>query len=148
MKKNLLKSVSLVLAVLLCVSLVGCGKTEGNEQDGGEQQAVQSEITEQKTYTYIVTPMQGVGTCVYYGPDDYVPNSPDPEAARNKIHVYTKCITCGDDCNQKTIEVDKLDFSSGDKITYTNTDSCWDCSWERQIESFMWAISIERKEVK
>ena len=130
------------LCLILCLAFCAC-KDSVEEEKSDVQTNVESSG---KTYTYQVRAMQGVGNCVYYGPDATVPNSPNPEAARNKIHVWTKCITCGDDGERYhiVIPVDELNFSNGDTIQYTGTDSCWDCKWDKQMESFMWAVEITR----
>ncbi len=134
------KVISLLLvAGLLVCALCGCG---GGTKSG--------KADDPSAYTYIVKPLQGVSNCIYYGPDDEVPNSPDPEAARNKIHVWTVCPTCGgegDAWNYK-IDVKDLDFSSGDTIQYSDSTGCYDCQSKRDIPSFLWSISITREKIK
>lgn len=137
MKKSLL---AFLVTAAICVALSACGDKEANTNNRSQIE------TDSHTYTYQVSPMQGVDSCVYYGPDDYVPNSPDPEAARNKIHIWTKCITCGEDGDHITIPVQDLDFSQGDTIVYSDSCQCFDCYRNNNAPSFMWAVKITRIE--
>ena len=140
-------SLMLVAGVLVC-ALCGCG---GSPQKNGEK-AKQSDTKadDPTAYTYIVKPLQGVSSCIYYGPDDEVPNSPDPEAARNKIHVWAACPICGDDgfAEDNIIDVKDLDFSNGETIQYSDSSSCYNCYRDRNIPNFMWSISITREKIK
>ena len=146
-------SLLLVGSVLVC-ALCGCG--EKPKKDNEKAKTKESQVAQQgkeddpSAYTYIVKPLQGVSNCVYYGPNDRVPNSPDPEAARNKIHIWTVCPTCGGEgaAWDYTIDVKDIDFSSGDTIQYSDSTSCYDCYWDRSIPSFMWSISIKREKIK
>lgn len=135
----------LTFGLCLIASLTFCACNSDVKDDGNLTDQTNAENSS-KTYTYQVSAMQGVENCVYYGPDANIPNSPNPEEARNKIHVWTKCITCGDDGESYHIKipVEELNFPNGDTIQYTGTDSCWDCKWDKQMESFMWAVEITR----
>lgn len=83
--------------------------------------------------------------CVYYPPDAYVPNSPDPDSVRGKIRVWTQCPNCGkEDIGSYIVATEELDFSAGDTAVYYGTDSCWDCRWDRNIDQFMWMIQVTR----
>ena len=123
------KLLAIGLSLIMCLSFCACNDSVGDENSNDDINAESSS----KTYTYQVRAMQGVENCTYYGPDAVVPNSPDPEAAKNKVHVWTKCTTCGDSGERYhiLIPVSELDFSKGDTIQYTDTDSCWDCKWEK-----------------
>jgi len=141
------KIIELLLVLAVCVTaFCGCGETD-NKSSAEDSAISESVSVDPSEYTYIVSPMQGVSSCVYYGPDEYVPNCTDQEAARNKIHVWTVCPTCGGDGDawNYTIEVKDLDFSSGDTIPFTQSTSCYDCQTRRGIPSFLWSISITRK---
>lgn len=95
-------------------------------------------------YTYEVEPMQNV-QCRYYAPDDHVPNSPDPSKVQGKIMVWTQCPNCGEEnIGSYVIDTADLDFSFGDTLMHSDTDSCWDCSWDQGIDQFMWTIRITR----
>lgn len=130
------------LCLVMCFAFSACNESKTSSETLSE---TSSEISNE-TYTYKVRAMQGVEVCAYYGPDAYVPNSPNPEAARNKIHVWTQCMTCGESfgLGHYTIPVGELDFSSGDTIQYTGSDQCWDCNRDKGIESFMWVVEITR----
>lgn len=141
MKKTVDKVLALLAASMMCVTLSACGEKEG---DSGKN--TPSETGTVKTYTYTVSPMQGVEYGVYYGPNAYVPNSADQEAARNKIHVWTRCTTCGQSAGYKVIPVGELDFSGGDTVQYSDSDECYDCRWKRNLPSFMWTVKITRTE--
>lgn len=143
MKKTILKVIAFFTASVICVALSACRERDDSP---GKNTLSETEMTETdfKTYTYQVSPMQGVEDCVYYGPNDNVPNSPDPEAARSKIHVWTKCPTCGQGGDHIVIPVGELDFSQGDTIQYSDSCKCFDCYWERDISSYMWTVKITR----
>lgn len=146
MKTTICKALTFLAASAICVALSACGE-KGSITDTRAPDETESESqtdTERKAYTFRVSPMQGIDDCIYYGPNDYVPNSPDPEAARNKIHVWTKCPTCGSDGDHLTIPVDELDFSGGDTLQYSDSCQCYDCYWERDIKSYLWTVRIER----
>lgn len=153
MKTTICKALAFLAASAICVGLSACGEKESITNTSVPDKAgLSSQIhtgqdeaePKLKAYTYRVSPMQSVDDCVYYGPADYVPNSPDPEAARNKIHVWTKCPTCGKDGDHITISVDELDFSGSDTIQYSDACQCYDCYWKRDMTSYMWVIKIER----
>lgn len=140
-------SLLLVAGLLIC-ALCGCVKS--SQKDSKKAKQSDTKADDPTAYTYIVKPLQGVSECVYYGPDDEVPNCTDQEAARNKIHVWSVCPTCGgegDAWNYK-IDVKDLDFSSGDTIQYSDSTGCYDCQSKRGIPSFMWSISITREKIK
>jgi len=141
------KIISLLLVLVLCVfAFCGCGE---NSKDG-KGNSNTAKVDDSSQYTYKITPLQGVSRCIYYGPDDEVPNCSDQEAARNKIHVWHICPTCGGDVDTFSYKIDvkDLDFSSGDTITFTDSSICEDCRTNRNIQSYMWAISITRKKTE
>lgn len=134
------KLLAIGLCLVMCFSFSACG---GNSKD--EKSDNQTQISS-KTYTYKVRAMQGVDNCIYYAPGTVIPNSGGSVATGTQIYVWTKCTTCGDNGQQysHTIPVDELNFSNGDTMQYTGTDSCWDCSWDKGMDSFMWAVEITR----
>ena len=88
--------------------------------------------------------MQNV-ECRYYAPDAYVPNSPDPSRVQGKIVVWTQCPNCGEEnIGSYIIDPATLDFSSGNMVLHSDTDSCYDCYWDKDIDQFMWTIRITR----
>lgn len=134
---------SLLCLVLVAVCLCGCGKNNDTSKIDNEK------AKDTAQYTYKVSGLQGVDYCVYYGLNDEVPNSPDPEAARNKIHVWTACPNCGSDSGAYafTIDVKDLDFLNGDTIQYSDFDTCTECERSKNIKGFMWAVSITREKI-
>ena len=135
------------LVLVLLFGLAACAETAPNETVATEVETTPpttAEETKPITYTYKVEPMQNA-ECVYYGPDAYVPNSPDPSKIQGKIMVWTQCPNCGEEnIGSYAIDPAELDFSFGDTIMHSDTDSCWDCSWDKGIEQFMWTIRITR----
>ena len=147
MKKTICKVVAFLTVSAICIALSACGG-KGNISTENTLDKVENALGETgadfKTYTYKVSPMQGVESCVYYGPNDYVPNSSNSEAARNKIHVWTICPTCCKEGDHVVIPVDELDFSVGNTIQFSDACECYACYKDRHIPSFMWTIKITR----
>ena len=57
----------------------------------------------------------------------------------------TQCPNCGtENIGSYAIDPAELDFSSSNTILHSDTDSCWDCSWDKDIDQFMWTIRITR----
>ena len=141
------KTLTLFLALMLLFGLTACAEMPLEESTNTEVETkpqVTTEETEPITYTYKAEPMQNA-ECVYYGPDAYVPNSPDPSKFQGKIVVWTQCPNCGEEnIGSYAIDPAELDFSYGDTIMHSDTDSCWDCSWDKDIDQFMWTIRITR----
>ncbi len=141
------KTLTLFLALVLLFGLTACAEMPLEESTNTEVETkpqVTTEETEPITYTYKTEPMQNA-ECVYYGPDAYVPNSPDPSKVQGKIMVWTQCPNCGEEnIGLHAIDPAELDFSYGDTIMHSDTDSCWDCSWDKDIDQFMWTIRITR----
>ena len=143
MKKTLVS----FLALVLLFGLAACAETTPSETIATDVETTPLATTEETkpiTYTYRVEPMQNA-ECVYYSPDAYVPNSPDPSKVQGKIMVWTQCPNCGEEnIGSYAIDPTDLDFSYGDTIMHSDTDSCWDCSWDKNIDQFMWTIRITR----
>ena len=145
------KTLAFILALALCFGITACAEqTQAEETLPTEEIVIQAPTppptgeTEPVTYTYEAEPMQNAG-CIYYGPDTYVPSFLDPSKVRGKIMLWTQCPNCGEENNNSfVIDPAELDFSTGDTIMYSDTDSCWDCSWDKGIEQFMWTIRITR----
>ena len=144
------KALTILLALVLCFGISACGGTTPQESIPAENetipQATIAETTETKplVYTYKAEPMQNA-ECTYYGPDANVPNSPDPSKVQGKIMVWTQCPNCGEEnIGSHAIDPAELDFSLSDTIMHSDTDSCWDCSWDKDIDQFMWTIRITR----
>lgn len=141
------KTLTLFLALVLLFGLTACAEMPLEESTNIEVETKPQVITEETepiTYTYKAEPMQNA-ECVYYGPDAYVPNSPDPSKFQGKIVVWTQCPNCGEEnIGSYAIDPAELDFSYGDTIMHSDTDSCWDCSWDKDIDQFMWTIRITR----
>ena len=141
------KTLTLFLALVLLFGLTACAEMPLEESTNIEVETKPQVITEETepiTYTYKAEPMQNA-ECVYYGPDAYVPNSPDPSKVQGKIMVWTQCPNCGEEnIGSHAIDPAELDFSYGDTIMHSDTDSCWDCSWDKDIDQFMWTIRITR----
>lgn len=154
MKRSTFLSILLTLVMLLgMVSLTACGNTESDSQTDtsvNEDAGTVPSEAPAKSYTYKVRAMQGVESCVYYTAGTEIPNSNGGVASGKNIYVWTKCTTCGDDGYKysHTISVDELNFSNGDTTQYVGSDSCWDCQWEKGLDSFMWAVEITRVEVE
>lgn len=158
------KTLAFILALALCFGITACAEqaqaeetlhteeivTQAPTPPSTEEIATQAptslptEETEPVTYTYKAEPMQNA-SCFYYGPGTNVPSYLDPGRVREKIMVWTQCPNCGEENNNSfIIDPAELDFSMGDTIMYSDTDSCWDCSWDKGIERFMWTIRITR----
>lgn len=151
------KILALLLALALCFGITACAGVTPDRTSPSEVEATPNvttkaepistasiEETKSVTYTYKAEPMQNA-ECVYYGPNDYIPNSPDPSKVQGKIKVWSQCPNCGEDnIGSYTIDPTELDFSIGDSIMYSDTSSCWDCSWDKDIDQFMWTIRITR----
>ncbi len=158
------KTLAFILALTLCFGITACAEqspavetlpteeiaTQAPTLPPTEETATQAptppptEEIKPVTYTYKVEPMQNA-ECVYYGSGAYVPNSPDPSKAQGRIMVWTQCPNCGEEnIGSYAIDPAELDFSMGDTIMHSDTDSCWDCSWNKDIDQFMWTICITR----
>lgn len=158
------KTLSIILALALCFGITACAEqssavetlptekigTQAPTLPPTEETATQAptppptEEIKPVTYTYKVEPMQNA-ECVYYGSGADVPNSPDPSKAQGRIMVWTQCPNCGEEnIGSYAIDPAELDFSMGDTIMHSDTDSCWDCSWDKGIDQFMWTIRITR----
>ena len=141
------KTLTLFLALVLLFGLTACAEMPLEESTNTEVETkpqVTTEETEPITYTYKAEPMQNA-ECVYYGPDAYVPNSSDPSKFQGKIVVWTQCPNCGEEhIGSYAIDPAELDFFYDDTIMHSDTDSCWDCSWDKDIDQFMWTIRITR----
>lgn len=142
------RTLTILLVLVLCLGITACAgqKPPKDTLSPTDETTIQTP-TEESTpiiYTYKVEPMQNA-ECVYYGPDAYVPNSPDPSRVQGKIMVWTQCPNCGEEnIGSYAIDPTELDFSFGDTIMHSDTDSCWDCSWDKDIDQFMWTIRITR----
>lgn len=145
------KRFAILLALMLCFGITACATQAPLEEPSSTQSTITqaptppaTEETEPLTYTYEVEPMQNA-ECRYYAPDAYVPNSPDPSKVQGKIMVWTQCPNCGEEnIGSYAIDPADLDFSFGDTITHSDTDSCWNCSWDKGIDQFMWTVRITR----
>ncbi len=135
------RSLVILFMLVLCFFVTACEETTNKEVKSTQ---AATEETQPITYTYEVQPMQNAH-CIYYGPNDIVPNSPDPKKLQGKISARSQCPNCGEDyINGYIIDPAELDFSSSDTIMYSDTSSCWDCSWNKNIDQFMWTIRITR----
>lgn len=143
------KTLAFILALALCFGITACAEQAQAEETLHTEEITQApapastEETKPVTYTYKAEPMQNAG-CFYYGPGTNVLSYLDPGRVREKIMVWTQCPNCGENNNSFIIDPAELDFSMGDTIMYSDTDSCWDCSWDKGIERFMWTIRITR----
>ena len=139
MKKFL--AIFLALAVFSCSA---CGKAPEPETVPPATETLP--VTEPETlpavYTYQVEAMQNAD-CAYYPPDASVPNSSG--TAQGKIVVWSQCPQCFEE-NIGTHHIDprELDFSAGDSVMYSGSDSSWDCSWDYDMDQFMWTIRVTR----
>ena len=152
------KLFAIMLVLALCFGITACTEqissaeppstqsttTQATSPSTTQDETPATEATAPITYTYKAEPMQNA-ECKYYAPDAYVPNSPDPSRVQGKIVVWTQCPNCGEEnIGSYIIDPATLDFSSGDTILHSDTDSCWDCSWDKDIDQFMWTIHITR----
>ena len=148
------KLLTIMLVLALCFGITACAEQTPPEEIAPSSSITSTETTvpmgkdytteEPVTYTYKAEPMQNA-ECVYYAPDAHVPNSPDPSRVQGKIVVWTQCPSCGEDhIGYYVVDPATLDFSFGDTILHSDTDSCWDCSWDKDIDQFMWTIRITR----
>lgn len=145
------KIFAIMLVLALCFGITACAEQTSPEDTVptpnvettvpvGQDYTTQAPIT----YTYKAEPMQNA-ECVYYAPDAHVPNSPDPSRVQGKIVVWTQCPSCGEDhIGSYIVDPATLDFSSGDTILHSDTDSCHNCYWDKDIDQFMWTIRITR----
>ena len=148
------KLFAIMLVLALCFGITACAEQTPQEEIAPTSSITSAETTvpmeqdyakeEPVTYTYKAEAMQNV-ECRYYAPDSYVPNSPDPSRAQGKIVVWTQCPSCGEEnIGSYIIDPATLDFSSGSMILHSDTDSCYDCYWDKDIDQFMWTIRITR----
>ena len=139
----------LAIMLALCFGITACAEQSLPPETGPTQSATpsagQDYTTEEPvTYTYKVEPMQNA-ECVYYAPDAHVPNSPDPSRVQGKIVVWPQCPNCGEEnIGSYILDPATLDFSSGNTILHSDTDSCYDCYWDKDIDQFMWTIRVTR----
>lgn len=150
MKRKLL---AILLAMSLCMSATACAgepepETTQPSSSFTETTAPTLPTTEETvpvTYTYEASPMQGVARCAYYPYGSTVPISYDPATLWGSITVWTQCPRCGDEgFGIFRIDPAELNFSLGDTLQYSGTDSCFDCSWDYDMDQFMWVISVTR----
>lgn len=148
------KLFAIMLALALCFGITACAEQTPQKEISPSSSISSAETTvpmgqdytteEPVTYTYKAEPMQNA-ECVYYAPDAHVPNSPDPSRVQGKIVVWTQCPNCGEEnIGSYIIDPATLDFSSGSMILHSDTDSCYDCYWDKDIDQFMWTIRITR----
>ena len=148
------KLFAIMLALALCFGITACAEQTPQKEISPSSSISSAETTvpmgqdytteEPVTYTYKAEPMQNA-ECVYYAPDAHVPNSPDPSRVQGKIVVWTQCPNCGEEnIGSYIIDPATLDFSSGSIILHSDTDSCYDCYWDKDIDQFMWTIRITR----
>ncbi len=149
------KMIALCLAAVLLLGMAACARPtapgsstpdQGTPQESATApQATAPEETAPSTYTYKVQAMQNVYFCTYYPEGAYVPNSTDPAAAWNQVTVMTQCPKCGEEnVGLYRFDPSELDFSFGDTVQYTGTDSCWDCKWDYNMNQFAWVVSVTR----
>ena len=148
------KLLTIMLALALCFGITACAEQTPQEDIAPTSSVPSTETTVPTgqdyttqapiTYTYKAEAMQNV-ECRYYAPDAYVPNSPDPSRVQGKIVVWTQCPNCGEEnIGSYIIDPATLDFSSGNMVLHSDTDSCYDCYWDKDIDQFMWTIRITR----
>ncbi len=152
------RTIALGILTALLLSMAACARQTSPESTNTTQQTpsettaatqqTSPETTEESTaitYTYQVRAMQNVYYCAYYPDGAYVPNSPDPTSAWDKVGVRTQCPKCGEEnVSMYRFDPSELDFSSGDTVQYFGTDSCWDCKWDYNMEQFTWVVSVTR----
>ena len=132
------KTLAIVLALALCLGITACVGTPPAETISTEAETTHqtptpppTEETTLITYTYKAEPMQNA-ECGY-------------SASKGEILVWTQCPNCGEEnISYYAIDPAELDFSFGDTIMHSGADSCWDCSWDKDIDQFMWTIRITR----
>ena len=148
------KLLTIMLELVLCIEITACAEQTPQENIVPSSSIPSAETTvpmgqdytteEPVTYTYKVEAMQNV-ECRYYAPDAYVPTSPDPSRVQGKIVVWTQCPNCGEEnIGSYILDPATLDFSSGNTILHSDTDSCYDCYWDKDIDQFMWTIRVTR----
>lgn len=148
------KLLTIMLVLALCLGITACAEQTPPAETIPSSSIPSAETTipmgqdytteEPVTYTYKAEPMQNA-ECVYYAPDAHVPNSPDPSRVQGKIVVWTQCPSCGENhIGYYVVDPATLDFSSGSMILHSDTDSCYDCYWDKDIDQFMWTIRITR----
>lgn len=145
------RKLAILLALALCFGITACAEQQTPLENTTPTEAVAdtqtstpppAEETQPITYTYQVEAMQNAD-CAYYGPAASVPNPSG--TAQGKIIVWSQCPQCFEE-NIGTHHIDpaELDFSAGDSVMYSGTDSCWDCSWDYDMDQFMWTIRVTR----
>ena len=131
------KILAITLALTLCFGITACAKEPTPTETPPPETVAQApappptEETTPITYTYKAEPMQNA-QCGY-------------SDAKGKVMVWSQCPNCGEEnIGVHAIDPAELDFSFGDTIMHSGTDSCWDCSWDKNIDQFMWTIRITR----
>lgn len=144
------KALTIILALVLCLGITACAKQPASETvpvtvpPATETIPVTEPETSPVVYTFQVEAMQNAD-CAYYPNGASVPNSADPTAAWGKIIVWSQCPQCFEEnIGTHHIDPNELDFSASDSVMYSGTDSCWDCSWDYDMDQFMWTIRVTR----
>lgn len=141
-----------VIIIFVCCVFVACAQVLDGEQGGqtGNEDANMSEIELPTIVVYGVEPMQNVNYCRYYRQGQTpLTFSGDPSRFYEKIHIATQCGNCGKkDISTKLIDPNELDFSNNDTVTYSDSDQCYDCYWDKDIQQFMWSVRIIQKTVR
>ena len=144
-------SIFLVMVIICCV-LGAC--TQASDTALGEQtsngDANISEIELQTVTVYKVEPMQNVNYCTYYRQGQTPPVfNGDASRFYEKIYVATQCGICGEkNISTTLIDPNELDFSNSDTVIYSDSDQCYDCYWDKNIQQFMWSIRVSKTKVR
>ena len=127
------KTLAILLVLSLCFGITACARQKTSPTDATTQAptTLPTEVTMPITYTYKAQPMQN-GQCGY-------------SESKGQVIVWTQCPNCGEEnISSHAIDPAELDFSFGDTVMHSGTASCWDCSWDKGIDQFMWTVQITR----
>ena len=146
------KIVVCFLVLIFVCSFVACSQqpSSGNaEQLATEVSGENADTSEPQlptTVVYKVEAMQNINYCTYYTKGQTPPSfSGDPTRFWEKIYIATQCGNCGkQNISTRLIDPSELDFSNGDTIIYSDSDQCYDCYWDKDIQQFMWSIRVSR----
>ena len=123
-----------MLSLLCFICLCSCSSNESKTATSRKGEA------EKIAYTYHAEAMQNVDTCIYISED--LLNHPEKD--KTHISVSYFCPSCGRNIHGGyMIFPEDLDFSNGDTIQFSDSDTCSNCHL-----SFMWVISITRQKIE
>lgn len=146
------KLASLLLSLILIFAFAACtNQPNGNSTQSSTQSTAPSSLeaspkeTEPVNYSYKIEEVQNVHYWKYIEPSFYFEQTKVRAGEEGGISLWPQCPSCGEyDALSVQIDLMNVDFSTGDKVMYSDSYSCWDCWREKDIDQYMWTIYITR----